>query len=138
MCPSTTCSPIPPLPSLELSPRVKGRWTCLMTSCLAFSADRSLLNYVYDAGSVSSLACSEAGPQEASSGRNLRVLETHPPNTLDLVVIGLDNMLGAWLYILIGGSSQIRSWTSNHPFLTGRPAWTQSCLGSAMSSWQLE
>ncbi|XP_042088320.1 cationic amino acid transporter 3-like isoform X2 [Ovis aries] len=29
--------------------------------------------------------------------------ETHPPNTLDLVVIGLDNMLGAGIYILIGG-----------------------------------
>jgi len=45
--------------------------------------------------------------------------ETPPPNTLDLVVIGLDNMLGAGIYILIGGSGQIRSWTSNHPFLTG-------------------
>ncbi|XP_061245166.1 cationic amino acid transporter 3-like isoform X1 [Bos javanicus] len=29
--------------------------------------------------------------------------ETPPPNTLDLVVIGLDNMLGAGIYILIGG-----------------------------------
>ena len=29
--------------------------------------------------------------------------ETHPPNTLDLVVIGLDNMLGAGIYILVGG-----------------------------------
>ena len=29
--------------------------------------------------------------------------ETHPPNTLDLVVIGLDHMLGAGIYILIGG-----------------------------------
>ncbi|XP_068848538.1 cationic amino acid transporter 3-like [Capricornis sumatraensis] len=29
--------------------------------------------------------------------------ETRPPNTLDLVVIGLDNMLGAGIYILIGG-----------------------------------
>ena len=29
--------------------------------------------------------------------------ETHPPNTLDLVVMGLDNMLGAGIYILIGG-----------------------------------
>ena len=30
-------------------------------------------------------------------------LETHPLNTLDLVVMGLDNMLGAGIYILIGG-----------------------------------
>ena len=29
--------------------------------------------------------------------------ETPPLNTLDLVVIGLDNMLGAGIYILIGG-----------------------------------
>ncbi|KAB0340612.1 hypothetical protein FD754_022982 [Muntiacus muntjak] len=29
--------------------------------------------------------------------------ETHPPNTLDLVVMGLDNVLGAGIYILIGG-----------------------------------
>ena len=29
--------------------------------------------------------------------------ETHPPNTLGLVVMGLDNMLGAGIYILIGG-----------------------------------
>ncbi|XP_017918711.1 PREDICTED: cationic amino acid transporter 3 [Capra hircus] len=29
--------------------------------------------------------------------------ETHPPNTLDLVVIGLDNMLGAGIYILVEG-----------------------------------
>nr|XP_020761016.1 cationic amino acid transporter 3-like [Odocoileus virginianus texanus] len=28
--------------------------------------------------------------------------KTHPPNILDLVVIGLDNMLGAGIYILIG------------------------------------
>ena len=72
-----------------------------MTLCLAFSADVTM------SAMLGQYLCQFGQKLVRGTPQEYRVEpespETHPPNTLDLVVMGLDNMLGAGIYILIGG-----------------------------------
>ena len=119
MCPFTTCYHHS-IPLWNWASRVKCRWTSLMTLCLAFSADHSLLNYVYDAGSVSTPVWSEAGSQEATRVQG-GTWESQDPSSENPGPGGdrFGQHGGSWHVHPDWWSGQIHSWTSNHPFLIG-------------------